>query len=238
MARAPASTIATARCDEVNASRSRRSRSAIATRSACSRRTPAVVGSPCLLELFGRGHRTFAADAGGVGAVHPVEHQPGQRHRLLGQPVGEVGGLAQRVTLGRGHDDERRARLLEQVVGALGPLAEAAERRLDRRDERAHVAQQLAAEHLGQHAGEEPDAGAEHLTYARPPALAGATSTRSSRPSRKVAMPPRRVEEVERRAGRRGVDDDQVPLPVALSWPSFSMAMYSCVPEKLEDIAT
>ena len=31
--------------------------------------------------------------------MHPVEHQPGQRHPLLAEPLHEVGRLAERVAL-------------------------------------------------------------------------------------------------------------------------------------------
>ena len=49
------------------------------------------------------------------------------------------------------------------------------------------------------------------FTPARPPTFAGAISSRMNRPSRNEPSRLRRVQEVQRRAGRRGVDDDQVP---------------------------
>ena len=67
----------------------------------------------------------------------------------LVEPVDEVGRLAQRVALGGGDDDEGRRGLLEQGVGDVGALAEAAEHRVERRDEGLHVGEQLAAEDLG-----------------------------------------------------------------------------------------
>ena len=91
-----------------------------------------------------------SADRTTAPAVHPVEHQPGQRHPLRAEPVHEVRRLAQRVALGSGDHDERRPGRLEQPVGRVGPLAEAAEHRVERRHERLHVAQHLGAQHLGQ----------------------------------------------------------------------------------------
>ena len=83
-----------------------------------------------------RGRRAAARRRHRRGAVHPVDDQPGQRHPLGGEPLDEVGRLAQRVRLGRGDHDERGAGRLEQLVGLLGALAEAAEHRLERGDER------------------------------------------------------------------------------------------------------
>ena len=69
----------------------------------------------------------------------------------------------------------------------------------------------------------------------RPPALAGARSSRIIRPSRN--RPSRcgasRKSSAERLGGVSTTIKSQ--LPVAFNWPSFSMAMYSCVPAKLDE---
>ena len=49
------------------------------------------------------------------------------------------------------------------------------------------------------------------FSEARPPTFAGAEMSRMKRPSRNEPEPFRGVEEVQRRPGRRGVDDDEVP---------------------------
>ena len=52
-----------------------------------------------LIKIFRGGQRPLGGQLGGAAAVHPVEHQPGERHVLRGQPLHEVRGLAQRVPL-------------------------------------------------------------------------------------------------------------------------------------------
>ena len=74
------------------------------------------------------------------------------------------------------------------------------------------------------------------LRRLRPPARAGEASSRIMRPSRKVDMRcgASRKSRAERDGGVSTTIRSQ--RPVAASWPSFSMAMYSCVPEKDEEI--
>ncbi len=106
-----------------------------------------------------------------------------------------------------------RCRALEQLVGVLRALAETAEHRLERADEGRQVVEQIAADDLGERAGD--DAHADAVTtfrYALPPAFAGAVSSLTIRPSRKRPSRFGRVQEVERRARRRRVDDDEIPL--------------------------
>ena len=81
-----------------------------------------------------------ADSARGAAVVHPVEHQPGQRHLLRGQPLDEVRRLAQRVPLRRRDHQERRPRRLQQLVRRVGALAEPAEHRVQRRHEGLDVA--------------------------------------------------------------------------------------------------
>ena len=112
---------------------------------------------------------------------------------------------------------------------------EPAEDRLERGDEGLHVGDDLAAEHLVHRRGHqvEPDA---HQPQRSP-------GRRQQQPE-EAAVEQRaqvlgRVEEVQRRPGRRGVHDDQVPATLArAAGRSFSMAMYSCVPEKEDDSAS
>ena len=101
-----------------------------------------------VLEPRRRRGRRGGVEVGHAGGLHPVEHQPGERHRLGLEPLDEVRRLAQRVALGRGHDDERRVVGLEHRVGVVGALAEAAEQGVDRADEGLHVGEHLAADHL------------------------------------------------------------------------------------------
>ena len=76
--------------------------------------------------------------------MHPVEDEPGERHALGGQPIDEVRRLAQRVGLRRRDDEERRSRSLEQLVRRIRALAKSTEHRVERGDERLHVAQEPA----------------------------------------------------------------------------------------------
>ena len=92
-----------------------------------------------------------------------------------------------------------------------------------------------------------PNPASRTRRYARPPACAGASEDPDQPPVEERAEPLGRVQEVQRRARGRGVDDDQVPATVprrpagdrlGASWPSFSIAMYSCVPAKRATTAT
>ena len=76
---------------------------------------PAVSG--CVrgvLQRLGARGGAVGRQPGRAGRVHPVEHQAGQRHPLLAEPLDEVGRLAQRVALRGGHHDEGRAARLQQ----------------------------------------------------------------------------------------------------------------------------
>ena len=136
------------------------------------------------LEPRRRRGRRRRVEVGHAGGLHPVEHQPGQRHRLGLEPFDEVGRLAQRVALGRGHHEERRVGGLQQRVGVLGPLAEPAEHRVDRRRRRSARRRapgrrspcvstpvnipKPADEHLEARRGRRPSAGAASRRMKRP----------------------------------------------------------------------
>ncbi len=70
---------------------------------------------------------------------------------------------------------------------------------------------------------------------ARPPAFAGAISTRMNLPSRKdpSRLGASRKSSAERLGGVSTMIRSQASRE--RSWPSFSMAMYSCVPAKPAD---
>ena len=73
-------------------------------------------------------------------------------------------------------------------------------------------------------------------SVAQPAEKYGLTNQRIDRRSRKSRDALRRLEEVERVAGRRRVDDDQVVAPAGVQLAtSCSTAMYSCDPAKLCD---
>ena len=97
-----------------------------------------------VLKILRGGQRPLRGQLGGAAAVHPVEHQAGQRHVLRGQPLHEVRGLAQRVPLGGRHHQEGRTGRLEQLVRGVGARTEAAEHGVHRGHEGLHVSQQLA----------------------------------------------------------------------------------------------
>ena len=81
-----------------------------------------------------------------------------------------------------------------------------------------------------------PNPAVASLRNPRPPARAGAESSRIIRPSRKDARRcgASRKSSAERDGGVSTTIRSQVP--VATSWPSFSIAMYSCVPENDEEM--
>ena len=74
------------------------------------------------------------------------------------------------------------------------------------------------------------------LRRPRPPARAGEASSRIMRPSRKVDIRwgASRKSSAERDGGVSTTIRSH--WPEAASWPSFSIAMYSCVPENDEEI--
>ena len=153
-----------------------------------------------------------SADSAPRGAgAGPVDHQPGQRHPVLAEPLDEVRRLAQRVRLRRGDDEERRAVGLEQLERLLRALPEAAEERVEGGHEGLHVAQHLRAEDLGQRVGDQAEPGGH-----QPGRPARRGEQQPDEPAVEEAREPLgRVEEVERRARGRGVDDDQVVAAVA-----------------------
>lgn len=75
------------------------------------------------------------------------------------------------------------------------------------------------------------------LNMLRPPLRAGASSSRSIRPSRKreSRAGASRKSSAERDGGVSTTIRSHSPR--ACSWPSFSIAMYSCVPAKVELMA-
>src|SRR3712207_312755 len=99
------------------------------------------------------------------------------------------------------------------------PLPEAAEHGVQRRDERGDVAQQLAAEDLADDPAEEHEAGAGDPEAG--PARGGEQP--DHRAVEEAAHPVRRVEEVQRRPRRRGVDDDEVP---AVAGPQLAQLLH------------
>ncbi|OLT19936.1 hypothetical protein BJF78_10275 [Pseudonocardia sp. CNS-139] len=164
--------------------------------------------------------------------VCAVEHEPGQRHLLGGEPVHEVGGLAQRVRLRGGHHQERRAGRAQQRVGGRRAFAEAAEHRVERLHERDASASSWPPRMVETALANSENPAPTILRRPRPPARAGAESRRIMRPSRKLDMRwgASRKSSAERDGGVSTTMRSHSPL--AASWPSFSIAMYSCVPEK------
>ena len=148
--------------------------------------------------------------------LHAVEDQSGEGHAVLVEPVDEVGGLAQGVALGSGDHHERRTRILEQRVRRFCALAEPAEHRVDRADERRQVGEQLCAEDLGEHTGEESESRAEELPDASsgPPRRRGEDLDEAS--VEEGAQAVGSIEEVQRRARGGRVDHDEVPGAVSI----------------------
>ena len=220
-------------------------------RAASGRRASAAAPatSPCvaprLLEVLGRGQRPRRPTAPRAGPVCTrLSTSPASGIRSRGEPLDEVRGLAQRVRLGRGDHQERRPRRLEQLVGRVGALAEAAEHGVERGDEGLHVLEDLRAQQLGEHAGDAARPPADdHSQVGAAAGLRGRrTSIRMSRPSRNE---PSRAGASRKSSADRlgGVSTTMRSQPSgsasasARSWPSFSIAMYSCVPAKELDSA-
>ena len=153
--------------------------------------------------------------------VHPVEHQPGQRHPLLAEPLHEVGRLAQRVALRGGDHDEGRAAGLQQAVRRISPLAEAAEHGVERCDERLQVLEHLGAEHLGQDRRHGVEADADHLEVGPAARLGPAHQHADEAAVEEGAEPLGRVEEVQGRPAGRRVHDDQVPAVLGAQLPEL-----------------
>ena len=168
------------------------------------------------LELLSGRHRPLGRQRGAGGAVHAVDDQSGQRHRLLLEPLDEVAGLPQGVALRCGDDDESGAGGLEQVVGGLRPLPEPAEHRLERADELRHVLEHLRTDDLGDDAGEEVEPGADDPEVGLAAGLRGGEQDADHAPVEERREPLRGVEEVQGRARRRGVHDDQVVVAAGL----------------------
>ena len=146
--------------------------------------------------------------------MHPVEHQAGQRHLLLGQTPGEERGLAQRVRFGYGDHDEGCALRLQQLVRGVGAFPEAAEHGVKGVHEGLHVREQSRAEQLAQSAGHQAESAGQQLECAEAADLGRRRQNLDEPAVQEGAEPVRRVQEVQRGAARRGVDHDQVPLAV------------------------
>jgi hypothetical protein len=127
------------------------------------------------------------------------------------QAFREVCGLADRVALRNGDEQEGRLRVLQDPVRLVGALPEPAEHRVQRSNESGQVGQQLSAKDLLNGSGEQPERRRDQAEHARPPR--GRRQQHPQHPAvQEPGQPRRRVQEVQRRAGRRGVHHDQVPL--------------------------
>ena len=147
-----------------------------------------------------RGHRFGQRVVGRL--VHAVHDQAAERHPRLAQLAVEEDRLLHRIVARRRHDQERRRRVLEQRADRPRPLGEAVDHPAQRAEEPAQIAQQVDARDLLHRL--EDQAGAA-------PQQPGGLEEDADRAALEEARePPGRVEEVQRVARRRRVEDEHV----------------------------
>ena len=144
--------------------------------------------------------------------MHAVHDQAAERHPRLAQLAVEEDRLLDRVVARRRHDQERRRRVLEQRADALGPLGEAVDHPAQRAEEDRQVAQQVDAGDALQVPKTTP---VPRPRIARQPGGAHEDADRAA--LEEARQPARGVEEVERVARGRRVEDEHVEVAVASS---------------------
>jgi hypothetical protein len=158
------------------------------------------------------------------------------------EPVDEEGCLPQRVALGGRDDKESGLGILQEGVRLIRPLPEPAEHRVQGGDEGLGIPQQVAAEEPRHDPDGQRHTRAECLEIGLPGCL-----RRRHQQADEPAVEERSealggIEEVQ--AERDGGVSTMMrshrssASTAARSWPSFSIAMYSCVPANELDTAT
>ena len=150
--------------------------------------------------------------------VHPVEDQSGQRHLLLGSR--STKNDASRRASGSGAATttnavpDRRSSSVRRLARARGSrrTSSPARRRTAEMSARPCPPMILVSTRLNI-----AEAGTDHLRVGPAAGLRRRRQQLDQPAVQEPRQPVRGVQEVQRRPGRRGVDDDQVPLPVVRS---------------------
>ena len=154
----------------------------------------------------------------------PVDDERGHRHVALGELLGEEARLADGVGPGRGDEHVRRRGVGQQLVDGAGPAPEPVLHALEGLEEADGVLHDLGAGHLGD--GLQQCLGGDAHRPQRHP------GRDQERPEEAVLQEAGeaagRVEQVERVAGRRGVDDHDVE--VARTGPARRASPSPCTP--------
>ena len=166
----------------------------------------------CRVEVLGQRQGALGRDLQ-VGPVDAVHHQAGQRHALFGQPVDEVGRLAEGVAL-------RRWR---RPGTSSAPRPAAGRSRLARCRKPPKIASKAATKVCRSVSSWPPrtffsarrDQVEAHADQPERSAGAGQQHPQEAAVQQRAEVLGR-VQEVQRRPGRRGVDHDQVPAAVVL----------------------
>src|SRR5215218_8558549 len=169
-------------------------------------------------ELLRDRSRLRREDVGGAGAVgreqvlgqRLVQDERDEMEVALGELLAEELRLSEGCPLERRHDPERRAPVVQQPLDGLGAAREPVVHRLEAEEELGDILQELAAEDA---IGELVEGPAGDIEDAR--TAASAHPVRHGEPpeettTEEVGHAARRLEELDRVPGRRGVDDDEV----------------------------
>ena len=135
-----------------------------------------------------------------------VDDDPAERQTALGERLAEPDGLVDRLALGRGHEHERGRVRAQQLLDLPGAQAEVVGHVAEQSEERREVAEEIDPRHPPERGEQRARALAED---AHPEA--GRADERLQRAAlQERGQPPGGVEEVERVAGGRGVEHEQV----------------------------
>ena len=143
--------------------------------------------------------------------MHAVEDHGAQRHRELRHLAAEVLRLGQHLLLGRRHEHEGRLLRAQQLVDRRARAASKPSNSplIDVKNSEISTSAETPVA-SSRRRSRMPAVRFTKRIVAQPAEKYGLTNQRITCRSRKSAMPLRRLEEVERMAGRRRVDDDQV----------------------------